>query len=259
MIPSFATMTERVYRLVELSQQTYPSRDAAIARIGELIATLTGKVPITPALGFYSVQEDGTCVKLDMARIDNTDKFDVLVTKTRTCATETESTALQTKLTMDNLLNPEFITPDTSPRVTYRLEKPLPTTTLALIKPGAFAKKDQVLKDIESAGFQILSQATVKGGIVELWEEFYKEHANQPFYQGLNEHMTSGPTLALELTCKDARDADVITKWCDVIGATDCSTGLRREYGMSPPDNALHGSDSRASLKREMALFAEYF
>jgi nucleoside-diphosphate kinase len=243
-------MPDRVYRIAEQNRQTYPSRAAAIARIGELIAKITGKIPLTPALGFYCVQDDGAHYKLDLSKFDEVE-FEVVATKTHSRLNETAIDELH-----EHLMHTTLETSHT----TFQFETPPPpTATFALIKPGAFAKKDQVLDDIANAGFQILRQTAITTGAKKLWAEFYKEHANQTFYPGLLKYIMSGPVMALQLTVKGNRDADAIAKWCDTIGATDCTTGLRQKYGTVPPDNAFHGSDSMAAVTREMALFETYF
>lgn len=47
-------------------------------------------------------------------------------------------------------------------------------------------------------------------------EEFYAEHKDKPFYPGLVEFMTSGPTVALVLA-----KAGAIKAWRQLMGPTD--------------------------------------
>ena len=55
-----------------------------------------------------------------------------------------------------------------------------------------------------------------------------------------------------------SKDASILA-WRSLIGPTNCSGGLRAQYGTKPPFNAFHGSDSIQSFEREKALLSKHF
>lgn len=46
---------------------------------------------------------------------------------------------------------------------------------------------------------------------------FYREHEGKPFFDGLVQHMSSGPVVGMELVGQD-----MIKKWRLFIGPTNC-------------------------------------
>jgi nucleoside-diphosphate kinase len=89
--------------------------------------------------------------------------------------------------------------------------------TLAIIKPDAVERRlvGQILARIEGAGFSIramrLQHLTKREA-----EGFYAVHRERPFFGGLTEFMSSGPSVLLALEATDA-----IAKWRALMGATD--------------------------------------
>lgn len=127
--------------------------------------------------------------------------------------------------------------------------------TLAIIKPGAVARRTigEIIGEIERAGLQIEAVRLFRM-TPSVAESFYAEHIGKPFFQRLVEHMTSGPSLALVLYGDDA-----VARWRNLMGPTDPHTktgpwGLRQEFGVQMPDNAVHGSDSVEAAPREIFL-----
>ena len=64
-----------------------------------------------------------------------------------------------------------------------------PQLTLALIKPDAFSKKEQIIERIEESGFKIVAGKEIQLS-KETAGEFYKEHSEKPFYPTLVEFMS---------------------------------------------------------------------
>ncbi|KAL7641484.1 UNVERIFIED_CONTAM: hypothetical protein RMT77_007355 [Armadillidium vulgare] len=130
--------------------------------------------------------------------------------------------------------------------------------TLAMIKPDAVSKIEQIEEEIHDAGFTIL-QKKHHTLTKEEAEEFYAEHEGKPFFETLIEYMTSGAVVAMVLSKKDA-----IAEWRKFLGPTKVSVALeeapesfRARYGDPDNDshNAGHGSDSEESAQREIQFF----
>ncbi|XP_075889061.1 nucleoside diphosphate kinase homolog 5 [Nelusetta ayraudi] len=125
--------------------------------------------------------------------------------------------------------------------------------TLALIKPDAIHRAEEIEDDILKSGFTILQRQRLQLS-PEQCSDFYAELYGTPSFPSLTAFMCSGPILALTL----ARD-DAIAFWKFLIGPTnsikarethpDC---LRAKYGTSELQNALHGSTSVDAAVREI-------
>ena len=127
--------------------------------------------------------------------------------------------------------------------------------TFSIIKPDAVQKNKigEILTRFESAGLKIvaarlehLSSAKAQG--------FYAEHQGKPFFEDLIKFMTSGPCLLQVLEGENA-----ISLNRELMGDTnpqEASEGtIRRDFAESIDANAVHGSDSPASAKREIEFF----
>ena len=127
--------------------------------------------------------------------------------------------------------------------------------TFSIIKPDAVRKNKigEILTRFESAGLKIvaarlehLSSAKAQG--------FYAEHQGKPFFEDLIKFMTSGPCLLQVLEGENAINLNR-----ELMGATnpqEASEGtIRRDFAESIDANAVHGSDSPASAKREIEFF----
>jgi nucleoside-diphosphate kinase len=127
--------------------------------------------------------------------------------------------------------------------------------TLILIKPDAVRRRlaAEILGRIEGRGF------TIRAGKLltvsrELAGRHYAEHTEKPFFPELVAFITSGPTWALVV-----EGEGVIATMRKTIGATNPANAepgtIRGDLAMSMPDNLVHGSDSRESAEREVALW----
>ncbi len=127
--------------------------------------------------------------------------------------------------------------------------------TLAIIKPDAVKRKitGEIIKIIEKEGFEIKA-------IKKLWlkkkdaQKFYEVHKEKPFYNSLVEFMSSGPVYVLVLEKDNA-----IKEWRRVMGATNPEEAeegtIRKLYGSSIQNNAVHGSDSPENAVKEISFF----
>jgi len=127
--------------------------------------------------------------------------------------------------------------------------------TLVLIKPDGVARGlvGEVLARIERKGLRIvaLELRTIDRATAEA---HYAEHAAKPFFADLVDFITSGPLVAAVVEGPDA-----IAAWRTMMGATnplDSAPGtIRGDFALELSENIVHGSDSKASAKRELALF----
>lgn len=128
-------------------------------------------------------------------------------------------------------------------------------TTFTMIKPSAvkagFAGK--ILDKITEGGFIIKAMKTVlltrdQAGL------FYEMHKGKPFYDELITFMSSGTIVAAVVEKENA-----VENFRKYIGATDPAKAeegtIRKLYGFSLSENAIHGSDSDESALREISFF----
>lgn len=127
--------------------------------------------------------------------------------------------------------------------------------TLSIIKPNAVKKNvlGKIINTFEENGLTVVAAKLVRLSESQC-KKFYEEHEKRPFFGELISFMTSGPTLLMVLSGEGA-----VKKNRDIMGATnpaEASEGtLRKLYGESVGENAVHGSDSLESAKREIDLF----
>ena len=127
--------------------------------------------------------------------------------------------------------------------------------TFCMIKPDSIAKKNTgaILSLLEKKDFSLLKarQMHLTSGFCEI---FYQEHQDKEFFSSLVSFITSGPVLALALKRKSA-----CLYLREIMGATDpqkaSPSTVRALFGESVEKNAIHGSDSLTSARRELALF----
>ena len=127
--------------------------------------------------------------------------------------------------------------------------------TLSILKPDAVAKNvtGEILSRFEQAGLKILALRMQQLSETEA-KGFYAEHEGKPFYNDLVQYMTSGPVILQVLEGDNA-----ITLNRDLMGATnpqEAAPGtIRADFAESIDANAVHGSDSPKSAKREIDYF----
>ena len=127
--------------------------------------------------------------------------------------------------------------------------------TLSIIKPVAVGKN--VIGKIISR-FEENNLYLVAGKLVHLSDEmasgFYAEHEGKPFFNDLKKFMTSGPVFVQVLEGENA-----VQKNRDLMGSTnpkEAAPGtIRADFANSIDANAVHGSDSVESAKREIEYF----
>jgi nucleoside-diphosphate kinase len=127
--------------------------------------------------------------------------------------------------------------------------------TFGIIKPDAVRarKVGSIMQRILDNGFRIRG-LKLKHMTRSEAEGFYAVHRERPFFAGLTEFMSSAPCIVMVLEKEGA-----VKAWRDLMGATDPAKAeegtLRKEFGASVGENAVHGSDSDENAAIEIAYF----
>ena len=127
--------------------------------------------------------------------------------------------------------------------------------TFTIIKPDSVRKGNfgKVISRIEEQGFKILGLKKVSLSRKHA-EGFYSVHSERPFFGSLVEYMTSGPVYVAALERDNA-----VAHLRQVMGATDPAKAdagtIRKDFGESIEQNAIHGSDSDENAAIEIAFF----
>ncbi|MFN2492016.1 MAG: nucleoside-diphosphate kinase [Pyrinomonadaceae bacterium] len=127
--------------------------------------------------------------------------------------------------------------------------------TFAIIKPDAVraGNTGHIIQRITEGGFGIRAMKMLHLTLREA-EGFYAVHRARPFFSGLTEFMSGGPCVVMVLEKEDA-----VRAWRDLMGATDPANAaertLRKDFGASLGENAVHGSDSEENAAIEIAYF----
>jgi nucleoside-diphosphate kinase len=127
--------------------------------------------------------------------------------------------------------------------------------TFSIVKPNAVKNSNigAILDRFEKNGLRVAAAKLVNMDKAKA-EGFYAEHAQRPFFGSLTQFMTSGPCLLMVLEGENA-----IAKNREIMGATDPSKAapgtIRKDFAQSIEANAVHGSDSPESAKREISYF----
>jgi nucleoside-diphosphate kinase len=128
-------------------------------------------------------------------------------------------------------------------------------TTLVLVKPDGFRRGlcGEVLARFERRGYDLRGAKLLRIPQA-MAREHYAEHRGKPFFRDLVEFITSGPVLAVAV-----RGENAIAGVRAMMGAThpaDAAPGtIRGDLATELSENVVHGSDSKASARRELALF----
>lgn len=127
--------------------------------------------------------------------------------------------------------------------------------TFIMVKPGGVERNlmGEVVRRIEQRGLVIRGLKLMKV-TPKLAKEHYAEHKARPFFGELVDVITRSPVLAMVVEGESA-----ISVMRTMIGATnpkDAAPGtIRGDFATEMSENIVHGSDSPASAKREIALY----
>lgn len=127
--------------------------------------------------------------------------------------------------------------------------------TFGIIKPDAVraGNAGNIIQRINDAGFKLRAMKALHLTLKQA-EGFYVVHRERPFFSGLTEFMSSAPCVVMVLEKEGA-----VKAWRDLMGATDPAKAdaatLRKDFGGSVGENAVHGSDSDENAAIEIAYF----
>jgi nucleoside-diphosphate kinase len=127
--------------------------------------------------------------------------------------------------------------------------------TFGIVKPDAVkaGRTGSIIQRILDDGFEIRGLKLIHMTRAQA-EGFYAVHRERPFFSGLTEFMSSGPCVVMALEKEGA-----VKSWRDLMGATDPAKAdagtLRKDFGGSVGENAVHGSDSDENAAIEIAYF----
>jgi nucleoside-diphosphate kinase len=110
----------------------------------------------------------------------------------------------------------------------------------------------QIINSIQNSGLAI-NKLKMSRFNRNTAEQFYAEHKEKPFFQNLQQFMTSDVVVGMELVGNNA-----VQEWRSLIGPTNTQNArseapqsIRAKFGTDGTKNAVHGSDSLGSMKRE--------
>ncbi|KAJ3017395.1 UNVERIFIED_CONTAM: thioredoxin domain-containing protein 6 [Siphonaria sp. JEL0065] len=119
----------------------------------------------------------------------------------------------------------------------------LPQKTLAVIKPHAMLKVDQIIAKIVARGYQAIKREEILLHH-ERAQELSFEFLETPQFEDSVQVLISAPVLLLML-----KGENVVEGWNEMIGPSDPEVArnlfpmsLRAQYGIDVTNNALHGS-----------------
>ncbi|PIK61874.1 putative nucleoside diphosphate kinase-like 5 [Apostichopus japonicus] len=131
--------------------------------------------------------------------------------------------------------------------------------TLAMVKPDAIHKAENIEEIILRSGFTILSKRRIHL-TPEQASDFYAEHYGKMFFPSLVAYMSSGPIIVMVLAKENA-----IPYWRELCGPTNsmkarethpdsllCHVQYQALYGVDDQRNAVHGSDGIVNAEREI-------
>ena len=127
--------------------------------------------------------------------------------------------------------------------------------TLVLVKPDGMRRRlaGEILGRFERRGLALRGARLLKISR-PMAQAHYAEHKGKPFFGGLVSFITSGPVLALALEGESA--ISVVRAMMGATNPVDSAPGtIRGDFALELSENIVHGSDSKASAKRELALF----
>ena len=127
--------------------------------------------------------------------------------------------------------------------------------TLVLIKPDAVQRglAGQVISRLEGMGLKIVGMKMVQMDQA-LAGKHYGVHQGKPFFEGLVGFITSSPIIAIAFEGLNA--VEVVRR---TMGETDPAKAqpgtIRGDLALGIGRNLVHGSDSKETAEKELALF----
>lgn len=128
--------------------------------------------------------------------------------------------------------------------------------TVAILKPSlSSSNRTSIIDLLRDNNFTILSTWSLTLTNEQI-DRFYEEHRERSFFPSLQQHMLSGPSLVLVV-----RGTNAVARLRSLVGATDPAQAapgtIRSLYGIDKTANAIHASDSSASVVRELSILCQ--
>ena len=127
--------------------------------------------------------------------------------------------------------------------------------TFVLLKPDAVQRGlvGEIVRRFERRGLKLIALKMIRV-TRSLAETYYAEHKGKPFFEPLMSYITSGPVVAMVLEGDSA--VSIVRKMMGKTNSAEAEPGtIRGDLALTIGRNALHGSDSPESAKREIPLF----
>lgn len=127
--------------------------------------------------------------------------------------------------------------------------------TFSMIKPEVVKARHigEVITEIEQNGFYIKALKLTQLSMEDA-KKFYAVHQSRPFYQDLCTYIASGSVVAMVLEKDNA-----VAEFRNLIGATNPADAapetIRKRFGKSIEENAIHGSDAEETATVEAKFF----
>lgn len=127
--------------------------------------------------------------------------------------------------------------------------------TFVLLKPDAVQRGlvGEIVRRFERRGLKLIALKMIRV-TRSLAETYYAEHKGKPFFEPLMSYITSGPVVAMVLEGDGA--VSIVRKMMGKTNSAEAEPGtIRGDLALTIGRNAIHGSDSPESAKREIPLF----
>ncbi|HLB28204.1 MAG TPA: nucleoside-diphosphate kinase [Dehalococcoidales bacterium] len=127
--------------------------------------------------------------------------------------------------------------------------------SLVLVKPDAMKRGygGAIIGRLQERGLKLIAMKMIHIDKA-LAERHYAVHKGKPFFNDLIGYITSTPVIAAVFQGDDA-----IATARKTMGATDPAKAdkgtIRADFGANIQENAVHGSDSVETAKKEISLY----
>ncbi len=127
--------------------------------------------------------------------------------------------------------------------------------TFVMVKPDGVGRRliGAIIQRYEAKGLKLVG---LKMQVVShaLAAKHYAEHEGKPFYQGLMDFITSGPSVQMVWEGESA--IDVVRKLNGATQPLKADVGtIRGDYGLITRHNLVHASDSPETAAREIGIY----
>ena len=129
--------------------------------------------------------------------------------------------------------------------------------TFVLLKPDAVQRglAGEILARFERRGYRVVALKMLQADR-ELAERHYEVHKGKFFFEGLVQHLTSGPVVAMILEGENVIQA-VRTMVGSTIPNQAAAGTIRGDFAVAGLRNLVHASDAPESAEHEMSLYFE--